>query len=279
MTVVVGFVGDNCAVMASDSQLTTGGMKSTADKIWTAPKGIMLGCATNNWAVKQRLEQGFSQHLSALDGDQLDRATAKAAIEASTQVTLREIYGNHAPMTVVPEHLVTQLLAVGHAPDGYWLFDLGPQGLATERDVRGFHAIGSGFGAAEVVALVLGNYDPRLRSVHHLKLLAHRMITGCIEVLAQAVGGPVQLWSSSDGAPFVKASDDELTELDEAVNVWRGVERESLALSLGEAVAADVELPPDLDDAVAEVIANVAEGLPEAVEGERAADSEPPTTS
>ena len=52
--------------MASDSQLTFGGSKTIVDKIWTAPYNIVLGCASNHWAIKQHLEQGITQHLGAV---------------------------------------------------------------------------------------------------------------------------------------------------------------------------------------------------------------------
>lgn len=260
MTVVVGFVGDNCAVMASDSQLTTGGMKTTADKIWPAPKGIVLGCASNHWAVKQHLEQGIQGYLDGLPADPLTRAESKAHLEGIVQATLTLLYGSAATTTTVPTHLTTLLLGVGHdAASGYWLLEIGPNGLALEHDARGFAAIGSGFDAAQIGALLLDHYEPRQRPIHHLKLVAHRMVSVCVAGLSQAVGGPIQLWSSENGDPFVKASDDELTELEEAVKVWRGVEGESLAQSLGEAVAEDVQLPADLDETVADALTSVAE--------------------
>jgi 20S proteasome alpha/beta subunit len=277
VTVVVSFVGVNGAVMASDSQLTTGGVKTLADKIWPAPKGILLGCASNNWAVKQHLETAIKGHLDAaheLDAADLTREDAKAHLEFAIQSALTTLYGTHAPMTVVPLHLITQLIALGHDADGYWLMEFGPQGVALEHHVRGFTAIGSGFDAAQIVALMLDNYEARERPFHHLKLLAHRMTSACIDGLAQSVGGPIQLWSSEDGGPFVKASDDELTQLDEAVKVWRGVERESLALSLGEAPDAAANLPAALEvEAVGPELpvaleAEVAEAVAEGAAGE-----------
>jgi hypothetical protein len=154
----------------------------------------------------------------------------------------------------VPSHLWTNLLALGYAAgEGYWLMMVGYNGLAVEHQSRGFTAIGSGFDAANIVALMLDNYEPRERPVEHLKMLAYRMVSGCIEALAQFVGGPIQLWSSKGGGAFERASDDELTELNAAASVWRGVERESLAVSLGQAVDVGVKLPDDLQAEEAEV--------------------------
>jgi hypothetical protein len=49
-----------------------------------------------------------------------------------------------------------------------------------------------------------------------------------ISVLAQHLSGPVRLWSSNDSRQFVQLTDTALDETAKRVELWLGIERESL---------------------------------------------------
>ena len=94
-------------------------------------------------------------------------------------------------------------------------------------------------------------YEPKGRSLRHLKPIAYRTVDTCINTLGGqlGVGGRVDLWASEDGA---RASDDECARIAGGVEQWTTIERESLdQIVLAEPASGpsepEPEMPEDLD--------------------------------
>ena len=79
-------------------------------------------------------------------------------------------------------------------------------------------------------------------------MLAHRAVSTCIEVVAQWVGPPVQLWSSIGGEDFTKANDVEHQVIETRVDDWLQIERESLRQALGRLPQDGPEMPAQLEE-------------------------------
>ena len=231
MTVIVGFVGPNGAVMCSDSQGTEGGddTRHEAEKIWEAG-GLLFGYSGYG-AVKEPLMVTISSALSSI-GRQPTRWEARDLLAKANQPVLRNAYENFVPARAGEDArmMAGHLLVIGHDDSGYWLLELDGNNIATFYTDRGFHTVGSGSVAAQVARGLLAHYEPAGRNVAHLKLLAYRTVETCIDVLGGrwGIGGRPLMWYSEAGDPFTEASDGELAATQNAVGGWTLIERESL---------------------------------------------------
>lgn len=261
MTVIVGFVGSDGAVLASDSEGTESGhTRLDIEKIWEAGS-LVLG-HTGNSAVKQPLEvavdRAIKQHFG--DASEIKRWEAASAIQDAARPVLERVYGNFVgfqPGHHAGHSLAGALLVVGRDEHGYWLLELDGTNSATFYTGAGFHTVGSGASAAYVAQGLMKDYLAVSRSsMAHLKLVAYRTVSTCIDVLGGqlGVGGHVQLWYSEDGKPFSKASTEESEAMANGVQQWTTIERESLtAVVRGDvdaptASVEDAMLPEPLDD-------------------------------
>jgi ATP-dependent protease HslVU (ClpYQ) peptidase subunit len=249
MTVVVGFVGPDGAVMCSDSQATEGEDKTRkeTEKIWEC-NGFLFGYS--GWgAVKQPLVVSIESELKPFAGKDLTCWQAREALSQASKPVLAHSYSNYVP-AAPGEHagmLKGSLLVAGREGDSYWLLELDGNNIATFYTEEGFHTIGSGSVAAQVARGLLADYEPKGRNIAHLKLLAYRTVETCIEVLGGqwGVGGHPLMWYSQDGEPFVKADDDELAATKNYVGEWTLAEKESIEKAFPTR-AEDVE--PSADD-------------------------------
>jgi hypothetical protein len=258
VTVVVGFVGDDGAVMASDSEATEPAASSRFDveKIW-AVGGLMLGY-TGNDAIRQPLVVAIETAITnAFDGkEEIDRWEAREVLQTAIGPVLRHCYPHYVgPVATgrVPDELAGALLVVGRDANGYWMLSVNETNTATFHEEHGFHTVGSGSPAAYVGRSMMNDYAPLGRSVAHLKLMAYRIVDTCIDTVSgvAGVGGEVRLWYSQGGRPFTKAATDEMEATASWVNEWRGAERESLDLVLGQgpepAGGDELDLPEAID--------------------------------
>jgi hypothetical protein len=234
VTVIVGFLGADGAVMASDSQASEqDNTRYDAPKIW---------------------EDNGVQRLEGKDTSQ-SRWNMKAHLCEAIRPVLVGEYANHVPAPPagqVPAKLAGSLLAIGHDADGFWLADVDHNCLLTFHAQRGFHALGSGSHGAQVARGVLEHYDPSDRTIAELELLAYRTVETCIRVSAMlGVGGPVQLWESDDADPpgFRQVTGDALDSVAHGVDGWMVIERESLKEAAGEQPedVPEVEQPTPLE--------------------------------
>ena len=231
MTVVVGFVGIDGAVMASDSEATEGGhTRYDVDKIWTCG-GLLLGY-TGDWAVLQPVAAQLSTKIPSTFGEavEIDRWQGRSALENTVGPVLRHCYANHVgPVNRrgIPQALDGALLVIGRDSDGYWLLELDGQNKPTFLTDNGFHAVGSGSAAAYVARALMSEYEAGDRFVGDLKLIAHRTVQNCIDTIGGplGVGGHVLLWSSENNSPFVMATEKEIQIIEAGVDQWRAIER------------------------------------------------------
>jgi hypothetical protein len=245
MTVIVGFVGPDGAVMASDSEATeTDYTKFDMPKLWTSG-GCLFGYSGNT-AIKDPLELAMDQALAEAGSD-LSRWDVKAALCPAANGVIKPEYENYLPKLPdgqVPKQLAGKLLVIGKDKDGYWIAELNENVTFTFEN-RGFHAIGSGSIAAQVANGLLVKYESHGRNLWHLNLIAYRTVKTCINVLGGpfGVGGPVQVWKSDESGGFVQLDKGAVERVAEGVEAWMTIERESLDKISGEPDGGDGEKP------------------------------------
>lgn len=246
MTVVVGFIGESCAVMASDSQASEeDSTRHEIDKIWEE-SGLLFGYSGNT-AVRAPIAAAISKSLESFDTSKNRWAVSAKLREAVGQVLTGE-YANYVPRIQpgdnIPSKLAGVLLVIGRDSDGFWLLDIDANAVGTFHPERDFHAIGSGSIGAQTARALLEHYEPQGRTLLHLKLIAHRTLETCIRVVAFGVGGEIQLWTCDGTGGFEQIAGTDLEDVEHGVEQWTTIEQESLdrVLAQGESKEAD-EVP------------------------------------
>lgn len=253
MTVVVAFVGSDGAVMASDSEGTEADQtRRDVEKLWTSDGRMVFGY-TGNSVVSQPLRLALEQALAGL-GPGARRWDVRAGLCAAARPVVQSAYDNFVPRVPpgqVPQQLAGTLVAIGRDDDGFWLLEIDQHNGGTWYTDPGFHAVGSGSVAAQMANGLLAHYQPLGRSVPHLRLIAYRAVSACIDVLGgrYGVGGYVRMWQASGANEFAPLNDAELDLVEHGVEQWRTIESESLdRVVLEEAEAPGPEMPEPLPE-------------------------------
>lgn len=234
--------------MASDSEATESvHTRYDVEKIW-ATGGLLMGYSGSG-SVRQPLVAAIDKAVTTLFGtnSEVDRWEARSGLRQAVNPVLTECYQHHLGARDghgIPEALKGVLLVIGRDAVGYWMLEIDYMVQASFYTDTGFHTIGSGAAAAYMAQSMMKDYDASGRSVSQLKLIAYRTVQTCIDTLggAMGVGGHVEIWSSEDNSAFARVPLDEIEAIENGVEQWRGVERESL----GQVVApVDAPLPDE----------------------------------
>jgi 20S proteasome alpha/beta subunit len=231
LTLIIGFVGEDGALIAADSQASEADQtRHTVEKIWSSG-GLVFGYSGYD-AVRYPLKVAIEQIAASL-AEASDHLEAKRLLCDAIKPVLEQVYGAfvaYHPLQT-PAMIAGALLVIGRDEGGYWLLEIDANNNGTFYTDRGFHAVGSGATAAQVARAFLEHYEPRGRSLSDLRLLAVRTLGTCIAVLASGLAEPIQLWTSTDGSTFQKVAEEDLLALENNVQQWITVECESLDTS------------------------------------------------
>jgi 20S proteasome alpha/beta subunit len=232
MTLVVGFVANDRAVMAADSQGTEAdGTRRIVEKIW-CERQLLFGYAGPQ-AIRDNLQLLIAQRLaSATEGDVRDAKTVESMVCGVSKLVLESMYANYVSDTGErpKSALGGQLLVMGCDADnrGHWLLEIDQDNTPTFHTEDGFHAAGSGSPAAQVTMALLESYVPQELTLRQLQALAHRTVSASVRVLANYLSEPIVIWSCDGHGGFVKATDSQLLDVQRLVDAWLTVERESI---------------------------------------------------
>jgi len=128
VTVIVGFVGADGAVMASDSEGTEGGhSRIDVEKCWTCG-GLLFGLSGTG-SVKQPLEASLATKATAAFGESVEvsRWEARELVRGAVRDVFTREYTNFVPGQPGQTALNTigcALLVIGRDSDGYWLLEI-----------------------------------------------------------------------------------------------------------------------------------------------------------
>lgn len=223
MTIVLGFIGKNGAVMASDGQVTTwssaGPIRLRAPKIKQVGNlPILWGGATNDLGFIQKIEERLQLTLTTEKTSNLSElrphlvkivhALRKEALEAH-----RELYGPrgeeetpYADVLFAEYHdNIGRILRISRDGRDVWLDDFG------------YGAVGIGDSFAYTL---LSGHSISGLSVDVLKVHACRVIEDAIEIGAFGMGPPIDLWVIKPDGEVQKL---EQPEVDSIEDTCRGL--------------------------------------------------------
>lgn len=239
--------------MAADSHVAEeDSTVGVAEKIWECG-GLLFGYS-GQLSVREPLKEALHAAFSSSPPPpNCPVDMAGSMLSAVARPVLERIYADFvgAPGDDPAEKVGGSLLVIGHDGDAYWLLELTRHNMREHYTEDGFHTVGSASLAAHVGRGLLSHYSLPGYEVQHLRLLAYRTVDTCIKVLGGAymVGGPVQLWHSTDSG-FARVTGDELESVEQGVVQWIAIEQESLERVFADETEAAVAepLPERLDD-------------------------------
>jgi proteasome beta subunit len=245
VTIVIALRCADGVIMASDSQGTeaSGNVRFPVEKVFQLHSRAVAG--------------GSGAHQVIAD-IRTDLTSLSTVLETSTDLDqslmgrirpiLHKHYSAHIdPPNQQPTSPATSILTCGLDGQGNpWIIEIDHSCTCTHYEQRGFHAIGSGAGFAQVANLLMAHFQAKDRPIEHGKLIAYRTVNSVIEASAFGVGGPVQMWTVDAGGVH-QLSDDELVAIKDSVGGWEELERAALDEHVqGGAAPGEPAMPPEV---------------------------------
>jgi len=236
--------------MASDSQSTetSGNIRYPVDKLFRLCANGIWGASGSGQIIR---EIGDAVTLAA---DMLD---ATPDIRASLVSLVRPVLVKHYSNFIAgvpglePSSPATGTLAAGCTPDGErWILEVDHNCQYTAYEDRGFHAIGSAAGFAQLANAMMAHFDVKSKPLQYGKLIAYRTMRAAIDTSAYHVGPPIQMWvATSTGVRQLDEKTD-IAQIEADVGGWEEVERDALDKYLGgghEPDGVEEPMPPEVD--------------------------------
>lgn len=236
MTLIVAIPASDGIVFASDSQVTVGHVRATAEtKIFELNDQGLWG-ASGELAVIQRFAEwleAFPNRQQLLSAIRDDLASAiKLSVESLLKLDFRTQFASQDPSQLLQLHPCDFLFA--EYRDRARVLHILANGVPEWVEGR-FTATGSGDLFAHAL---MAKYSGRALSLDRAKLLAHKVIEEAIQVGAYGLGAPVDIWTLS-ASGRERCSDEERAALEDAAQVLREGEIELL-------VGAEAEKTPEV---------------------------------
>lgn len=247
MTICIALQCSDGLIIGADSQSTeeTGGVRWQTDKLFQ---------------LTDRFVAAGSGSVTILDDIKGTLRASQAMLDATPRMgnTLADL--THPVLVahyrrfiaqvpgMAPASPATSLLVAGYEVDGTpRILELDPRCTVTDyTEARGFHAIGSGAGFAQMAAALMAHFDIRQRPMRYGKIVAHWVLDAVIDTLAATVGRPVRMWTIEPGQAPHELTQDEVDQIEADVGAWKTRQAEDLERFLTPAVteAEAGELPP-----------------------------------
>lgn len=218
MTLIIAIPAKDGLVLASDSQVTTGSVRSTEAKIHRL-NDYVLWSGSGELAVIQRVTEQLesfariSEPLASIR-DSLAQMI-RAQLEILLQLDFRTQFVQSNPEALLQLHPADFLFVEyrGDAPRILHVLTNGTTEWVSKRPAA------SGSGEMFAYAL-LGKYAGLSLDVERAKLLAYKVIEEAITVGAYGLGPPIDLWTvTSEGARQLR--EDEIALLEDAARTVR----------------------------------------------------------
>jgi 20S proteasome alpha/beta subunit len=228
MTLIVGFIAEDGAVIAADSEATESGhSRFDVEKIWKVGKTVFGH--SGSMAIAQEVRHALDAGLPPfVEQNNPDRWTLKDYLTSIMNPILQKAYSSYVGSNY--REISGVLMIVGRDSEGYFLLEIDGNNTATFYDTRQFHAIGSGSPSAYSIYGLMENYDSQHQSVEQLKLVSYRMLDTCINSIGgpAGVGGRINIWTSDETEGFRKIPSEETEIIKYGVDQWKLSEKETL---------------------------------------------------
>jgi 20S proteasome alpha/beta subunit len=233
MTVVVALVGKDAIVLASDSQETSGPVKSTTEKLRIIGSKLAWGGA-GDAALIQRVASGHPQIEPRLDETEWGIVDAITAVTTPVQQNGAQTHLSSVPGAQVP---VFSGLFCWYDDETPRVWQVMPNIASSQfRSLRA--AIGSGQAFAEVALASVAHLDVHALDLQQLQMVAWKSISDVISSSSFGVGPPISLAVIQPGDARL-LEQDEVDAVGDSVRAWMERQREVLGALAGS--------PPQLD--------------------------------
>lgn len=251
MTLIIAVSCTDGVIMASDSQATeaTGSVRWPVQKVFPLHDQAVIGGS----GPRQIIEDIYA----ACQASQRELEASPDIGESLltlVEPVLRTYYSRYIP--VVPGKAQrgsaeTIMLATGYTEDGGpWIIEIDAHCMQTHYEERGFHAIGSAAGFAQMANALMAHFDVRNRPVAYGELVAYRAMRAAIDTPAFGVGPPIQMWQVKEGGAH-ELSAEELEAIADSVGGWEEAEKDALERHMAPAEADEgPTMPPEVEPSI-----------------------------
>lgn len=224
MTLIIALPTQDGIIFGSDSQVTSGEIRSTATKIFVLNNHVLWG-ASGELALIQRVAEqleSFPSRNEPLAGirDSLG-LFVKNAVEALLRLDFRTAFAVQNPDLLLQLHPGDFLFVEHH--DKPRILHVLVNGTCEWIDGR-FAATGNG---ASFAHALLQKYAGAVLARDHAKLLAYKVIEEAIQVGAYGLGPPIDIWEVCSGG-VKQAKEEEIIALADTAHLLRDREVQML---------------------------------------------------
>jgi 20S proteasome alpha/beta subunit len=222
MTLIVALRATDGVVMASDGQATSASgvpTKTSTEKLDVLHGKVAFGCAGDS-GLRQRVRAALQEKITEADCD-----LPYEQLRDKLHAVVNEVQ-KWAEESCVRENIYDSVPLVdvlfGAYSDGEpWIYEVTSKGIDQRHDLG--EAIGEGRHFAAYALVSAEHYELPARGFRKVRLLAYRAVDDAIRTDAAGLGPPVHMVQvNSEGA--TRLSDEEMSGLKTAVNVWQGHE-------------------------------------------------------
>lgn len=244
MTIVIALRAVDGLVMASDSQSTesTGSVRGTTEKLFPLTTRALCGGSGDGQVLTE-----IRHELESVSDFLCNAPNIGQALVSRSKGILETHYANYTRVPgIATTPPIASLLACGYKASGQpWIVEVDYTSHYTFYEGKGFHAIGSAAGFAQLGNALLSHYRVTERPLRWGLVVAHRVIDAAIRTSAQGVGPPIQMWSVTPSEGPTQVGPQEMASLTEAVGGWEEEERAALDRILNPPVEDPPPLPPE----------------------------------
>lgn len=243
MTLILAVGCGDGVVIASDSAVSESGTgtKLAGEKIQRLEGEPILYASSGHGGLRQRVDEALKSFKPNPQLKQI-RNKLKSLVVSELDLSAKQ----HVPYPEPPydKPPVVIFLFVGVHKGKPWILEIERDGSDTLYDDRtgNFAAIGSAKGLAHAL------FRPHLRSKRTLKegkVLAYRVTEDSIHLMASGLSEPVHIHViSADGTVSELKDGPDRKEINDTVNLWRELERETLGRALSPESQTQESPPP-----------------------------------
>lgn len=256
MTVAIGLVCSDGVIVASDSMASSGNTARPICKVFAEEDLRCVWTAAGSVYVIEEVEQVI--RAAAKDGQikpsciSPDLSGIRSRLASKITEKMKQCYdsalpfGLHQQINQQHHPFITDFLLLGWSRETPWFLEIDNTGQLNWHTSAGFAAVGSGGEFASVAqALMKHHVEGRPISVDDGLLVAYRAIQTTCEVSSHHVGLPVWLAvATTEGCRVLDRA--ETQEVEDSVEGWKQIERDSLTALRASISEVTPEPPPSL---------------------------------
>jgi len=233
MTLILALACKDGVVIAADSQATFTGstprVRVPEQKLWQIRHAPIVFGVSGQVGMAQKVKTELERiHSNVLSGP---IAESRPTFKKFVFKVLKDATEHFVPIDATGGKPICNTIIAGYTDDAPWILEINCNGLDEQHEHRGFFALGSGEAFAHFACASMQHHAVRQMGMRAAQVLAYRTIQTAIEIAAEGLGPPVQMWViDSSGARALDKG--ELEIISDTVDTWRELETEFLAQAM-----------------------------------------------